>query len=147
MKRLILILIAIVLVITSVTTTFIVAQDDTLSEQSIRLENALNGHLRQALSNDLISRELAVRITDLWQEISEDEQLKLYQRVVNLIQSRQQQARLESAFYNALGDAITLGYIDRGKYSDIVNLWEQKTLEEQQQLYKRILNLLDLKTR
>jgi len=145
MKKLFLVTFAIILVVTSITTTLIVAQDEPLSQQSIRLENALYQQLRQALSDDLVTRELVDRVIDLWQEKSEDEQLKLYQRVVNLIQSRRQQARLESAFFNALGDAITLGYIDRGKYSYIVNLWEQKTLEERQQLYRRILNLLDSK--
>ena len=145
MKKLFLVTVAIILVVTSVTTTLIVAQDETLPQQSIRLENALYQQLRQALSDGLVTRELVDTVIDLWQGKSEVEQLKLYERIVNLIQSKQKQSRLENAFFSALKEAIELGYVKREKYDYIANIWEQKTRAEQQQLYQRVLNLLDSK--
>lgn len=146
MKKIILIAVALILVTTGVTTTIIAAQEDTPSQQSVRLENALNQQLEKALNNGLIDQELIDRIYSIWSDKSDEEQLQLYERVVNMIQSRQKQARLENTFFETLEKAIELGYIEPEKYRDIANLWEQKSPDEKQKLYERLLNLLDSKS-
>jgi hypothetical protein len=146
MKKIILIAVALILLVTGVTS-IVAAQDNPPSQQSVRLENALNQQLEQALRNGLIDQELVDRIKEQWLDKSEEEQVKLYERVVNMFRSKQRQARLENAFIETLEKAIALGYIEPEKYGDIIDLWEQKSPDEQQKLYERILNLLDTKSR
>ena len=108
MKKIVVIVAAIILVIITCVTSIVVAQEDTPSQQSVRIENALNQQLEQALNNGIIDQAIIDRIKAFWTGKSENEQLKLYHRVVDMIQSRQRQARLENAFFETLRKAIRL---------------------------------------
>lgn len=143
MKKLILTAVSLTLIAIISVTSIIIAQDDPPSPQSVRLENALNQQLEQALDRGLIDQELTNRIHTIWSGKSDEEQLHLYNRVCNMIQSKQRQARLENAFLSKLDNAIEQGYIDRSRYNGIISRWEQGSPEEQQQLYERLCNLTD----
>ena len=58
-----------------------------------------------------------------------------------MLQLKYKQEGLDKNFFETLEKAIKLGYIAPEKYGDIINLWEQKSPEEQQKLYKRLCNM------
>jgi predicted DNA-binding ribbon-helix-helix protein len=145
MKKIIIVAIALILILAVSATSIVIAQDNSPSQQSLRLENALNQQLEKALNNGLINQELIDNVYSIWVDKSYEEQLQLYKRVVNLIQSKYKKVGLENAFFSTLEKAIELGYIAPVKYSDIVNLWEQYSPEEQQKLYDRLCNMMKSK--
>lgn len=142
MKKIIIIAITPILILAISASSIVLAQDNQPSQQSIKLESALNQQLEKALNNGLIDQELIDRIYSIWSDKSDEEQLQLYKRVVNMIQPKYKQVRLEDAFLKTLEKAIELGYIAPDRYREIVNLWEQKSPEEQQKLYDRLCNMM-----
>ncbi len=142
MKKIIIVAITLILILAVSVTSVVIAQDNPPSQQSIKLENALNQQLEKALDNGLIDQELIDRINSIWSDKSDEEKLQLYKRVVNMIQSKYKEVRLETAFFKTLEKAIASGYIAPEKYREIVNLWEQKSPEEQQKLYDRLCNMM-----
>ncbi|MFC1866379.1 hypothetical protein ACFLYB_06695 [Chloroflexota bacterium] len=141
MKKIIIIAVTLILILAIGATSIVVAQDNPTSQKSTRLENALAQQLEKALNHGLIDQGLIDRVYSIWVDKSEDEQLQLYKRVTNMIQSKHKQVRLENAFLDTLEKAIEIGYIAPGKYREIVNLWEQKSPVEQQKLYERLCNM------
>lgn len=142
MKKIVFIAITLVLIVAISATSIVIAQDNSPSQQSIKLENDLNQQLEKALNNGLINQELIDRIYSIWSDKSDEEQLQLYKRVTNMIQSKYKLVGLENTFLDTLEKAIELGYIAPEKHRDIVNLWEQYSPEEQQKLYDRLCNMM-----
>ena len=136
MKKII-IAVTLILILAIGATSIVVAQDNPLPQKSTKLENELNLLLEKSLNDGLIDQELVDRIYSIWADNSEEEQLQLYKRVANMIQSKYKEITLEKAFLDTLEKAIELGYVAPEKQREIVNLWGQKSPEEQQKLYDR----------
>jgi hypothetical protein len=141
MKKIIIAVIALILIIAVSATSIVIAQDNPSEQKSVKLENELNRQLEKTLNLGLIDQELVDRVKNLWSDKSDEEQLQLYKRVANMIQSKHKQVRLENVFLDTLEKAIKLGCIAPEKYREIVNLWEQKSPVEQQKLYERLCNM------
>ena len=142
MKKLVIITITLVLVLAISATSIVIAQGNPTSQNTARLENALAQQFEKAQNYGLIDQELIDRIYSIWVDKSDEERLQLYKRVVNMIQSKHKEVRLENAFLGTLEKAIELDYITPEKYGEIVNLWEQKSPDEQQKLYERLCNMI-----
>jgi len=142
-NRAIAIALTFVLVFTLVATAAVVmAQEESTPQQQMR-QDAFFQEIDKAVHQGLITQETADRITDLWGQKPVDERPHLYQRVMNMLESKQQQQTRELALFQALDEAVNQGLITQEKADYIIGLWEQKPVDERAQLYQRVMNFLD----
>lgn len=142
-NRAIAIALTFVLVFTLVATAAVVmAQEESTPQQQMR-QDAFFQEIDKAVYQGLITQETADRITDLWNQKPVDERPQLYQRVMNMLESKQQQQTRELALFQALDEAVHQGLIAQEKADYIMGLWGQKPVDERPHLYQRVMNFLD----
>ena len=107
------------------------------------MENALFSKLRSAVAEGLISRDLAIRIVDLWKQKSDNDLPQLYQRVMNLLNSKEEAQVQKASFISLLRQAVSQGSLTLEKAGEVKALWEQKSQDEQTKLYQRLANLVN----
>ena len=142
-KKIIIILLTLILVFSATATTMVLAQDESSTPQVQRMENALFSKLRDAVAEGLISRDLAIRIVDLWKQKSDNDLPQLYQRVINLLNSKEEAQVQKASFFSLLRQAVSQGSLTLEKAGEVKVLWEQKSQDEQTKLYQRLANLVN----
>jgi ribosomal protein S20 len=141
-KKTVAIVLALALIFTAVATTVVVAQDEPAERQQI-MQQALFQEVRAAVQQGLITRDTASRIVEAWYNSSEDGLSQLYQRVMNMLESKKQQLRMESSLFGELDLAVRQGLITQDKAEQIKDLWQQKPQEERLKLYQRVMGFLE----
>ena len=142
-KKIIIILLTLILVFSGTAATMVLAQDESSTPQVQRMENALFSKLRDAVAEGLISRDLAIRIVDLWKQKSDNDLPQLYQRVMNLLNSKEEAQVQKASFISLLRQAVSQGSLTLEKAGEVKALWEQKSQDEQTKLYQRLANLVN----
>jgi len=141
MKKIIFISLALVLVLSAAAATVVLARDeapDPPNSQIQRMENALFPKLRSAVAEGIVSRDLAIRIVDAWKQKPQSELPQLYQRVINLLNSRQETQIQDASFTRLLRQAVSRKLITAEKAREISEMWQ-----EQARLYQRLANLVN----
>jgi hypothetical protein len=141
-KKAIVISLSLVLILSVVNTAVLTLAQDESSPQVQRMERALSQELESALTNGLITQELADRIISTWEQQADDKLPQLFQRIMNLIKSREEAQIEESSFLHLIRQAVNQGILTPGKARYAVGLWEQKTPKERTRLYQRLHNLV-----
>jgi len=141
-KKIIAISLSLVLVLSIVTTAAVTLAQDESNPQVQRMERALSQELESALTNGLITQELADRIINTWEQQADGKLPQLFQRIMNLIKSREEAQIEESSFMSLLRQAVNQGVLMPEKARYAVGLWGQKTPDERTQLYQRLHNLV-----
>ena len=143
-KKTVAIVLTLALIFTAVATTVVAAQDEPTPRQQI-MQQALFQEVRAAVHLGLITQDTASRIAEAWHSSSEDGFSQLYQRVMNMLDSRKQQLRMESSLFGELDSAVRQGLITREKARQIKDIWQQKPQEDRPKLYQRIMGFLESK--
>lgn len=142
-KKIITISLSLVLVLSVATTVAVTLAQDESSPQVQRMERALSQELESALTDGLITQELADRIMNTWEQQADGKLPQLFQRIMNLIKSREEAQIEKSSFMSLLRQAVNQGVLTPEKARYAVGLWEQETPDERAQLYQRLYNLVD----
>jgi len=143
-KKTVAIVLTLALIFTAVATTVVAAQDEPAPRQQV-LEQDLFREVRAALGLGLITQDMASRIAEAWYNSSEGGLSQLYQRVMNMLDSRKQQLRMESSLFGELDLAVRQGLITREKAQQIKDIWQQKPQEDRPKLYQRVMGFLESK--
>jgi hypothetical protein len=77
-----------------------------------------------------------------WEQQTDGKLPHLFQRIMNLIKSREEAQIEESSFMSLLRQAVNQGVLTPEKARYVVGLWEQKIPDERAQLYQRLHNLV-----
>ena len=142
-RKIIIILLTLILAFSATAATMILAQDESSTPQVQRMENALFSKLRGAVSEGLISRDLATRIVYLWKQKTDNDLPQLYQRAMNLLNSKEEAQAQKASFFSLVRQAVSQGSLTLEKASEVKTLWEQKSQDEQTKLYHRLANLVN----
>ena len=143
-KKTVAIVLTLALIFTAVATTIVAAQDEPAGRQQI-MQQALFQEVRAAVGLGLITQDTASRIAEAWYNSSEGGLSQLYQRVMNMLESKKQQLRMESSLFGELDLAVRQGLITREKAQQIKDIWQQKPQEERPKLYQRVMGFLESK--
>jgi ribosomal protein S20 len=141
-KKTVAIVLALVLILSAAATTVVAAQDEPAGRQQI-MQQALFQEVRAAIQQGLITQDTASRIAEAWHSKSEDGLSRLYQRIMNMLESKKQQLRMESSLFRELDLAVEQGLITRDKAEQIKDIWQQKPQEERLKLYQRVMGFLE----
>lgn len=141
-KKTIAIVLTLALIFTAVATTVVAAQDEPTPRQQA-IEQDLFREVRAAVGLGLITQDTASRIAEAWHNSAEGGLPQLYQRVMNMLESRKQQFRMESSLFGELDSAVRQGLITPEKAGQIKDIWQQKPQEDRPKLYQRIMGFLE----
>ena len=141
-KKTVAIVLTLALIFTAVATTVVAAQDEPAPRQQA-IEQDLFREVRAAVGLGLITQDTANRIAEAWHNSSEGGLSQLYQRVMNMLESKKQQLRMESSLFGELDLAVRQGLITREKAGQIKDIWQQKPQEDRPQLYQRVMGFLE----
>jgi hypothetical protein len=141
-KKTVAIVLTLALIFTAVATTVVAAQDEPAPRQQA-IEQDLFREVRAAVGLGLITQDTASRIAEAWHNSSEGGLSQLYQRVMNMLESKKQQLRMESSLFGELDSAVRQGLITREKAGQIKDIWQQKPQEDRPQLYQRVMGFLE----
>ena len=141
-KKTVAIVLTLALIFTAVASTVVAAQDEPSSRQQA-IEQDLFREVRAALGLGLITPDTASRIAEAWRNSPENGLSQLYQRVMNMLDSRKQQLRMERNLFGGLDSAVRQGLITREKAWQIKDIWQQKPQGERPKLYQRVMGFLE----
>ncbi len=141
-KKTVAIFLTLALIFTAVATTVVAAQDKPAPRQQA-IEQGLFREVRAAVGLGLITQDTASRIAEAWHNSSEGGLSQLYQRIMNMLESRKQQLRMESSLFGELDSAVRQGLITREKAGQIKDIWQQKPQEDRPKLYQRVMGFLE----
>ncbi len=141
-KKTVAIILTLALIFTAIATTVVAAQDEPPSRQQA-IEQDLFREVRAALGFGLITPDTASRIAEAWHNSPENGLSQLYQRVMNMLDSRKQQLRMERNLFGELDSAVRQGLITREKAWQIKDIWQQKPQGERPKLYQRVMGFLE----
>ncbi|MES0329134.1 MAG: hypothetical protein ABUK06_02485 [Dehalococcoidales bacterium] len=141
-KKTIAIILTLALIFTAIASTVVAAQDEPAPRQQA-IEQDLFREVRAALGLGLITPDTASRIADAWHNSPENGLSRLYQRVMNMLDSRKQQLRMERNLFGELDSAVRQGLITREKAGQIKDIWQQKPQGERPKLYQRVMGFLE----
>jgi hypothetical protein len=143
-KKTVAIVLTLALIFTAVASTVVAAQDEPAPRQQA-IEQDLFREVRAALGLGLITQDTASRIAEAWHNSAEGNLSQLYQRVMNMLESKKQQLRMESSLFGELDSAVRQGLITPEKARHIKDIWQQQPQEDRPQLYQRIMGFLESK--
>lgn len=143
-KKTVAIVLTLALIFTAVASTVVAAQDGPAPRQQA-IEQDLFREVRAALGLGLITPDTASRIAEAWYNSAEGDLSQLYQRVMNMLESKKQQLRMESSLFGELDSAVRQGLITPEKAQQIKDIWQQQPQEERPKLYQRIMGFLESK--
>jgi hypothetical protein len=141
-KKTVAIVLTLALIFTAVASTVVAAQDEPTSRQQA-IEQDLFREVRAAVGLGLITQDTASRIAEAWYNSAEGDLYQLYQRVMNMLESKKQQLRIDSSLFGELDLAVRQGLITPEKAQQIKDIWQQQPQEERPQLYQRIMGFLE----
>jgi hypothetical protein len=141
-KKTVAIVLTLALIFTAVASTVVAAQDEPTSRQQA-IEQDLFREVRAAVGLGLITQDTASRIAEAWYNSAEGDFYQLYQRVMNMLESKKQQLRIDSSLFGELDLAVRQGLITPEKAQQIKDIWQQQPQEERPQLYQRIMGFLE----
>jgi len=143
-KKTVAIVLTLALIFTAVASTVVAEQDESTSRQQA-IEQDLFREVRAAVGLGLITQDTASRIAEAWYNSAEGDLSQLYQRVMNMLESKKQQLRIDNSLFGELDLAVRQGLITPEKAQQIKDIWQQQPQEERPQLYQRIMGFLESK--